>query len=75
VRRTVNSIDRGWIRLTGITPLMLCLACLMVVRNQRTLHAFDARPQDDTRRAAASGQQPRARKRRRELTGAPAGPP
>jgi hypothetical protein len=54
---------------------MLWLACLMVVRNQRTLHAFDARPQDDTRRAAASGQQPRARKRRRELTGAPAGPP
>ena len=70
-----NSIDRGWIRLMGLTPLMLWLACLMVVRNQRTLHAFDARQQDDTRRAAARGQQPRARKRRRELAGAPAGPP
>ena len=53
---------------------MLWLACLIVVRNQRTLHAFQARQQDDTRRAA-SGQQPRARKRRRELAGAPAGPP
>ncbi|MGH3198378.1 MAG: hypothetical protein ACRDNT_21245 [Streptosporangiaceae bacterium] len=71
----VNSIDRGWIRLTGVTPLMLWLACLMVVRNQRTLHAFAARQQDNTRRAAASGQQPRARNRRRELAGAPAGPP
>ena len=59
----------------GVTPLTLWLACLMVVRNQRTLHAFDARQQDNTRRAAASGQQPRARKRRRELAGAPAGPP
>jgi len=71
----VNSTDRGWIQLTGVTPLMLWLACLMVVRDQRTLHAFDARQQDDTRHAAASGQQPRARKRRRELAGAPAGPP
>ena len=70
----VNSIDRGWIRLTGLTPLMLWLACLMVVRNQRTLAAFQARQQHDAR-AAASGQQPRARKRRRELAGAPAGPP
>jgi hypothetical protein len=71
----VNSIDRGWIRLTGVTPLMLWLACLMAVRNQRTLHASEARQQDHARRAAASGQQPRARKRRRELAGAPAGPP
>src|SRR5262249_55632731 len=45
----VNSTDRGWIQLTGVTPLMLWLACLMVVRDQRTLHAFDARQQDDTR--------------------------
>ena len=71
----VNSIDRGWIRLMGVTPPTLWLACLTVVRNQRTLHAFQARQQDDSRRAAASGQQPRARKRRRELAGAPAGPP
>jgi len=71
----VNNIDRGWIRLTGVTPLMLWLACLIVVRNHRTLHAFEARQQDNTRRAAATGQQPPARKRRRELAGTPAGPP
>ena len=65
----VNSIDRGWIRLTGLTPLMLWLTCLMVVRNQRTLAAFQARQQHHGRPAA----QPRARKRRRELAGA--GPP
>jgi hypothetical protein len=69
----VNSIDRGWIRLTGITPLMLWIACLMVVRNQRILAACQARQHDA--RHAASDQQPRARKRRRELAGAAAGPP
>jgi hypothetical protein len=66
----VNSIDRGWIRLTGLTPLMLWTACLVVVRNQRILTAR----QHDARHAA-SGHQPRARKRRRELAGAAAGPP
>jgi hypothetical protein len=60
----LNTIDRGWIRLTGITPLMLWLACLIVVRNQRTLHAFDAR-HDATRRAASDQYQPRPRTRRR----------
>ena len=70
----VNSIDRGWIRLTGITPLLLWLSCLMVVRNQRTVHAFQARQHDDTRRAAAGQQQPRARRRRTSLA-APAGAP
>jgi hypothetical protein len=69
----VNSIDRGWIRLTGIPPLMLWIACLMVVRNQRILAACHARQHDA--RHAASDQQPRARKRRRELAGAAAGPP
>jgi hypothetical protein len=68
----VNSIDRGWIRQTGVTPLLLWLACLMVVRNQRTLAAFQARQHDER---SASGQQSRARKRRRELAGPPAGPP
>jgi hypothetical protein len=69
----VNSIDRGWIRLTGITPLMLWIACLMVVRNHRILAACQARQHDA--RHAASDQQPRARKRRRELAGAAARPP
>jgi hypothetical protein len=43
----------------------------VIVRNQRTLHAFQDR--QDRRHAAAA--RPRARKRRRELAGAPAGPP
>ena len=71
----VNSIDRGWIRLTGVTPLLLWLSCLMVVRNQRTMHAFEARQHHDTRRAAPGQQQPRARRRHRTSLTAPAGAP
>jgi len=67
----VNCIDQGWIRQMGLTPLLLWLTCLMVVRNQRALAAFQARQQHDARAAA----QPRTRKRRRELAGPPAGPP
>jgi hypothetical protein len=67
----VNSIDHGWIRLIGLTPLMLWLTCLMAVRNQRALAAFQTRQQHQTRTDA----QPRTRKRRRELTSAPARPP
>ncbi len=67
----VNSIDQGWIRQTGLTELMLWLACLMVVRNQRTLGAWEKRQEHDARAAAQS----RTRKRRRQLAGAPAGPP
>jgi hypothetical protein len=68
-----GSIDRGWIRLTGLTPLMLWLACRMVVRNQAILTACQAR-QENPRRAASS-HQPRTRKRRRELAGTTAAPP
>ena len=71
----VNSIDRGWIRLTGVTPLMLWLASLMTVRNQRILLAWDKQQQDNARRAAASTP-PRTRKRRRtSLAALAAGPP
>ena len=57
----------------GVTPLTLWLACLMAVRNQHTLAAFQARQQHQTH--LASDQQPHARKRRRELADTPAGPP
>ena len=67
----VNTIDRGWIRLMGVTPLMLWLACLMVVRNQRILTAFQARQEHHARAAA----QPATRKRRRQLAGTAALPP
>ena len=44
---------------------MLWLACLVIVRNQRILAAWDAR-QDDNARRAAAGLPPRTRRRRRK---------
>jgi hypothetical protein len=60
-----NNIARGWTRLTGLTPLMLWLACLLTVRNQRILTAWNARQEDNARRAAA-GLPPKTRRRRRK---------
>ena len=37
----------------GLAPLMLWLTCLLAVRNQRILTAWDARQEDNARRAAA----------------------
>jgi hypothetical protein len=62
-----NNITRGWTRLMGLTPLMLWPACLLVTRNQRILTAWDARQEDNARRAAA-GLPPRTRRRRRKTT-------
>jgi len=59
-----NNIARGWTRLTGLAPIMLWLACLLAVRNQRILDTWNARQADDARRAAA-GLPPRTRRRRR----------
>jgi hypothetical protein len=69
-----NSIDRGWIRLTGITPLMLWITCLLAVRNQRALTTWATRDQDNTRRNAA-GPPPATRKRRRTTLAALTAPP
>ncbi len=60
-----NNIARGWCRLMGLAPLMLWLACLLAVRNQRILIAWDVRQHDNARRAAA-GLPPRTRRRRRK---------
>ncbi len=60
-----NNIARGWTRLMGLAPLTLWLACLLAVRNQRILIAWDARQHDNARRAAA-GLPPRTRRRRRK---------
>ena len=49
----------------GLTPIMLWLACLLAVRNQRILTAWDARQADDARRAEA-GLPPKTRRRRRK---------
>ena len=48
----------------GLAPLTLWIACLLAVRNQRILTAYQAR-QDDNARRAAAGLPPRTRKRRR----------
>ena len=68
------TIARGWCRTMGLTPLTLWIACLLAVRNQRILDAYNARQQDTARRAAA-GLPPRTRKRRRtslaQLTAGP----
>jgi hypothetical protein len=70
-----NDISRGWCRLMGPTPLMLFTATLLIVRNQRILHAWTAR-QEETQRRAAAGLPPKTRKRRRKtLAGLAAGPP
>ncbi|HTQ88307.1 MAG TPA: hypothetical protein VMK84_02315 [Streptosporangiaceae bacterium] len=60
-----TNIARGWTRLMGLAPLTLWLACLMAVRNQRILTAWDVR-QDDNARRAAAGLPPRTRRRRRK---------
>jgi hypothetical protein len=60
-----NDIARGWCRLTGLAPLMLFTTALLVVRNQRILHAWDARQEENARRAA-KGLPPKTRRRRRK---------
>ena len=59
----------------GLAPLMLFVATLLVVRNQRILAAWNTRQQDGERRAAR-GLPPRTRRRRRKtLAMLAAGPP
>jgi hypothetical protein len=75
-----NDITRGWCRLMGLAPLMLFTVTLLVARNQRILAAWDARQEEDARRAAR-GLPPRTRRRRRKTlttiaaTAAPPKPP
>jgi hypothetical protein len=70
-----NDITRGWCRLMGLAPLMLFTATLLIVRNQRILTAWDAR-QEENQRRAAKGLPPRTRKRRRKTLAVLAtGPP
>jgi hypothetical protein len=69
-----NHITRGWCRLMGTAPLMLFTTTLLIARNQRILDAWNARQEQNARRAAA-GLPPKTRKRRRKtlasLTTAP----
>jgi hypothetical protein len=69
-----NDISRGWCRLMGLAPLMLFTATLLVARNQRILTAWDARQEENARRAAR-GLPPKTRKRRRKTLATLAAPP
>jgi hypothetical protein len=70
-----NDITRGWCRLMGLAPLMLFTTTLLIARNQRILAAWNARQQENARRAA-QGLPPRTRRRRRKtLTMLAAAPP
>ena len=70
-----TSIARGWCRLTGLAPLMLFTTVLLIARNQRILTAWNAR-QDENARRAAAGLPPKTRKRRRRtLASLATGPP
>ena len=60
-----NDISRGWCRLMGLAPLMLFTTALLAVRNQRILHAWNARQQENARRAV-KGLPPKTRHRRRK---------
>jgi hypothetical protein len=72
-----SDISRGWCRLMGLTPLMLFTVALLIARNQRILAAWDAR-QEENQRRAAKGLPPKNRRRRRKtlaMLTARAGPP
>ena len=60
-----NTISRGWCRLMGLAPLMLFTTALLAARNHRILAAWNAR-QDDNARRAARGLPPKTRRRRRK---------
>jgi hypothetical protein len=59
-----TTVARGWCRLTGLIPLMLWACCLLVVRNQRILTAWNNHQARNTRRAAAALPPGQRRKRR-----------
>ena len=70
-----NTIARGWCRLMGLAPLMLFVTTLLVVRNQRILTAWNARQEENQRRAAAGLPLKTRRRRRKTLAGLATGPP
>jgi len=61
-----NNIERGWCRLTGLTPNALFLACVFVVANTRSADAFTAHQAEDNKRRER-GLAPKRRRRRRTL--------
>jgi hypothetical protein len=70
-----NDISRGWCRLMGLAPLMLFTVTLLIARNQRILAAWNARQEDNQRRAAAGLPSKTRKRRRKTLATIAAGPP
>jgi len=70
-----SNIARGWCRLMGLTPLMLFVTTLLVVRNQRILTAWNARQEENARRAARRLPPKTRRRRRKTLTAAASAAP
>ncbi|MDQ2759632.1 MAG: hypothetical protein M3Y17_04120 [Actinomycetota bacterium] len=62
-----NNLNKGWCRLTGLTPIALLTATVFIARNLRIADAFAARQAENQRRAA-NGIAPKQRKRRRRST-------
>jgi hypothetical protein len=62
-----NTLKRGNLRLTGLTPIALFTATTTIARNLRTHDAHNARQAENQRRAT-NGQPPKTRKRRRTTT-------
>jgi hypothetical protein len=50
-----NDISRGWCRLMALAPLTLFTTALLVVRNQRILHAWNARQEENAPAAPPPG--------------------
>jgi hypothetical protein len=70
-----NNITRDWCRLTGLARLMLFTTALLIVCNQGILTAWNARQEENARRAAA-GRPPKTRRHRRKtLASLAAAPP
>jgi hypothetical protein len=65
---------RGWCRPTGLAPLLLFTTTLLTARNQRILTAWNARQQENQRRAT-QGLPPRTRRRRRNTLTTLTAPP
>jgi hypothetical protein len=62
--RASTDLTRGWCRMMGLTAISLFAATSYVARNERILDAFAAKLAEDERRAA-SGLEPKTRRRRR----------
>jgi hypothetical protein len=70
-----NTIARGWCRLMGLAPLMLFTTTLLIVRNQRILRTWNARQEENARRAARDLPPKTRKRRRRTLADLATGPP